>query len=725
MKPEKSAKKWAMKINLILLTVFFCIASLMSLNRIILLQGNARVVNYTGIVRGATQRLVKQEMYGYPNDSLINYLDGIIDELLTGEGANELIYLPDNNYQSIMKSMKTTWLTMKEEILNVRNGVGIHGLFELSEVYFDMADSAVSEAERYSEECVGTTVKALIFLNASFVIVVILLWIFQHKQRQVEMALDSAQNASRAKSEFLSRMSHEIRTPMNGIIGMTAIAQMSLKNENRLVDCLKKIDISSNHLLALLNDVLDMSRIENGKIKINPSEFSLRALLENVTGMYYLQAKDMNIEYETVLMGEIPDKIYGDSLRINQIISNLISNALKFTPEGGLIRMKVSIIHENEGVPMLRLAVSDTGCGIAEKNFTKIFEAFEQESSYVTQNYGGTGLGLSIVKRFTELMGGKISVESKLGIGSIFTVDIPLTACNDEEAQRISYDGKRAIIIGGDSEARSFLNDRLELMGMNTKPVQFGRDALDIISEAHNEGRDFDFCFVNLTNEDMDGLETSRCIRGIEGCEGIRIFLLAYDISDLEQKAKNAGADGVILKPLFRSNIEEALQNIKHRNGTIEACEMNIYGERTENTQPNNNEDMSAQKEYNLEGIKILIVEDNEINMEIASELMMAAGATIARAENGERAVEEFKVSPEGYFDVILMDIQMPVMDGYEATRRIRSMARGDASTVKILAMSANAFVEDVEKSRRAGMDAHISKPMDIDIIFDQIRSVL
>ncbi len=458
--------------------------------------------------------------------------------------------------------------------------------YMLMEVPYEVVDEMTEELSSHLNRN-AITMMATVMLIILLIFCIYLINLRAHSKqleaarRSAEKAQKAAEQASIAKSEFLSRMSHEIRTPMNGIIGMTEIARQNKDDPDKVDDSLKKVALSSKHLMLLINDVLDMSKIESGKIQLKNELFDLQLFLENIENIYSIQAEEKGIDFEISLSGNIDKFVGGDSLRLNQILTNLLSNAFKFTPEGGSITLGISEIKHKEDTVLLSFSVKDTGMGIKEENLDKIFEAFEQENVEVTHKYGGTGLGLSIVKRFLELMGGSISVSSAYGSGSEFVAQLP--------------------------------------------------------------------------------------------------FFVTENSHMIEWK-KGKSADSRI----------------------------------------------AEEKTYNFSGKHILLAEDNEINREIAVELLgSSTGAIIDEAEDGQIAVELFAKSETGHYDLILMDIQMPHMNGFEATRRIRTMERPDAATIPIFAMTANAFAEDEEKSRQAGMNAHLSKPLETSAVLAAINEVL
>lgn len=522
-------------------------------------------------------------------------------------------------------------------------------------------------------------------------------------QKELQNALLAAEKANKAKSEFLSRMSHEIRTPLNGVVGMTIVAMQNLDKKQKVLDSLKKITVSSKQLLVLINDVLDMSKIESGKIEIRKDSFDFRLFIETLTNVIYGQAREKGINYETVLVGDIEEKFSGDSLRLNQVLLNLLSNALKFTPRNGAVTTRISRLREDEENVWLRFEVTDTGCGIAEENYDKIFKAFEQENASITGQYGGTGLGLSISKRFVELMGGTIGVSSKVGTGTCFAVEVPLGKEDSVERQYPKFDKMHALIVDDDLETCAHASILLKKLGVESVWVDNGFEAVAQVERAHDQLADFDICFIDWKMPYIDGLETTRRIRKVVGKDMTLVLITAYDSSEIETEAMEAGADEIICKPLFESTIVDAFNMIGGKSRSREKEEM----------------------EYNFANKRVLIVEDNELNMEIATELVNMTNAYSECAMDGYAALEKYMSSFPHYYDLILMDVQMPGMDGYEVTRKIRASGRPDAETISILAMTADAFAEDVQKSMDAGMNGHINKPIDLDEMMSKMKQLL
>lgn len=552
---------------IIILSVFA--VSAVSMFSIQNLQGDARVINYTGIVRGATQRLIKQELHQVQNDELIEKLDEILEELARGGDRNQLIPLPSEEYQDYIDRMSLSWGNMKEEIMRVRQGADPQKLYQISEDYFILANDAVSSAEKYSERMVSSTAVWLILLNCILIVFIILLLFYQKRQKKIAAELARAESASQEKSRFLSRMSHEIRTPMNGIIGMVEIARLSAGDPEKVEDCLNKIQLSSDYLLSLINDILDMSRIESGKIELYAQTFDLQEFVERLRTMFLQKAEEAGLKFEVSAQIDSPS-VSGDKLRLSQIAVNIISNAIKFTPAGGSVRVRIEQKDLGGQKCSLKITVEDTGIGMTKEFQSRIFEPFEQADSSISHQYGGTGLGLAISHNLIQLMGGDIQIDSEYGRGTVFTICLTLPVVEEE-----------------------------------------------------------------LTR----GEEDVQCC----GQEGL--------------------------------------------------------------------------KDY-----RILLAEDNEMNSEIAVSLLGFKGAEVDQAWNGEEAVKRFVSSAPGTYDVVLMDIQMPVMNGLEASRKIRSSGHAQAGEIPIIGLSANAFEQDRETAQECGMNGYVSKPFDLEKLVALVR---
>ncbi len=526
------------------------------------------------------------------------------------------------------------------------------------------------------------------------------------REHDLRDALYLAQQSSNAKKDFLSRMSHEIRTPMNVIVGMTTIAGTNLDDKDRVKDCLSKIVLSSKHLLALINDVLDMSKIEEGKLSVNHEEFELQQLFESIVPAIYSQAAAKGSVFECNFKNMVSETVIGDSLRMNQILLNLLSNAIKFTPAGGIIRLVVSQAPVKNGHTKLTFLVEDSGIGMSEEFLEHLFTPFEQEDGTVSRKYGGTGLGMAITKNLVGLLGGEIRVKSKQGEGTAFTVELPLEVPEETDKPEIGgWDNLKVLVVDDDEVACTHASMLLKKMGIDADWVQQGSIAVRMVVKAHEDACDYDVCLVDWKMPEMDGIEVTRRVRRELGPDTLVIIISAYDWSEIEKEAKAAGADAFIAKPLFESSLCHVLSA--------------VFGQDRDA-----GEEIKALAE-SLKGKRLLLAEDNKLNREIAVELLKATGAEIICAENGKETVDRFNASAAGYYDLILMDIQMPVMDGYEAARAIRRSSHEDAGRIPILAMTANAFHEDEAEALAAGMNGHIAKPIDVDVLYRTMSEFL
>ena len=521
-------------------------------------------------------------------------------------------------------------------------------------------------------------------------------------------ALAAAEDASKAKTAFLSNMSHEIRTPMNAIIGLDNIALSDPDISSRTRGYLEKIDGSAHHLLGLINDILDVSRIEAGRLTLKNEEFSFSRLLEQVNTMISGQCNDKGLTYECRALNEIDEYYIGDDMKLKQVLINILGNSVKFTPEGGRVELTIEKMNSFDGKTSLRFKMSDTGVGMDKEYIPKLFEAFSQEDSSVSNKYGSTGLGMAITKSIVEMMNGNISVESEKGKGTTFTVTVTLMnsdrAGTDEGMKEIDPHSLTVLVIDDDQVACVHARLVLESVGIPSEFALSGKDALEKIKVREARQEPYNLILVDWKMPDMDGVETTREIRSIVGSDSAIIILTAYNWDDVIEEAKGAGVDSFLAKPLFATNVIEEFKTA---------------------LQKKNKQATEEEHKADLKGRKILLAEDMLVNAEIMMEILKMRDMEVDHAENGKICVDMFSEKPEGYYDAILMDMRMPEMDGLQATKVIREMDRKDAKEIPIIALTANAFDEDVQKSLQAGLNAHLSKPVEPDNLFSTLEHLI
>ena len=521
--------------------------------------------------------------------------------------------------------------------------------------------------------------------------------------KKLRVTARAAETANKAKTDFLSTMSHDIRTPMNAIIGLTTIAEKKLDDREAVSDNLSKIRLASNHLLTLINDILDISKVESGKLNLSPLTFSIVETVQNLMNLSQPMIKGKNIDFSFRINHMDKEYLYADQLRLNQIYINVLSNAIKYTEPGG--RVSVDLREEEsekEGCVRLIYCVADTGIGMSPEFLKKMYEPFSRQTDSRVNSIQGTGLGLAITRQMVELMNGTIDCQSEAGKGTTFTIALDLPVA-EKQLEEMRIEGIDVLIADDDPILLESAVDTLETLGINAEQAQSGMEALEKARHRHEAGKDYDVIILDWKMPDMNGVETIRRIR-TEVDAGIPILLTsAYDWSDIEEEAKEAGANGFIGKPLFRSRLYEKI------NG--------LLGTEAKPLEPE--DDYS-----DLAGMNILIAEDNDINWEIISTMLGMFGVNTERAENGRICVDKMAEAGEGRYDLIFMDVQMPEMNGLDATRQIRKLANKWAASIPIIAMTADAFSENISECLKAGMNGHIAKPIDLKLVIKEIRRI-
>lgn len=510
-------------------------------------------------------------------------------------------------------------------------------------------------------------------------------------------ALLAARQANSAKSDFLSRMSHEIRTPMNAIIGMSAIAAQSIDDEAQVADCIGKIGISARFLLSLINDILDMSRIESGKLLLKSEKIPFDEFVNDINSICYTQAESKGIHYECLVDSNVEDYYIGDAMKLQQIVINILSNAIKFTPPQGRVTLRIRQMKKDKSGASLRFLFHDTGCGISEEFIPHLFDAFAQENSGNTVQYGGTGLGLAICKNLVDMMDGQINVRSIVGAGSEFTVDVRLGITEESKTRylnktHVHFSELKALVVDDDVTVCESAVATLKEMMIESEWVDSGAKAVARVQEKWQAKKFYDLVLVDWKMPEMDGIETARQIRKVVGPDVTIIIMTAYDWANIEHEAKRAGANLLMSKPMFKSTLVSAFEK--------------VFGEHKE-------KETRVAADFRFDGRRVLLAEDHPLNVEVARRLLERKGFAVEHAENGLRALELFATSAVGYYDAILMDIRMPQMDGLQSANAMRHLSKPNSKTIPIVAMTANAFDDDIQRSRAAGMNAHLAKPIE------------
>ena len=529
-------------------------------------------------------------------------------------------------------------------------------------------------------------------------------FLYMHSiNKKLRVMAREAEAANKAKTDFLSTMSHDIRTPMNAIIGLTTIAEKKLDDREAVAENLRKIGLAGNHLLTLINDILDISKVESGKLNLSPLTFSIVETVQNLVNLSQPMIKEKNIDFSFRINRMEKEYLYADQLRLNQIYINILSNAIKYTMPGGSVSVDLrEEDSDKEGCVRLIYRVADTGIGMTPEFLAKMYQPFSRQTDSRVNSIQGTGLGLAITKQMVELMDGTIECQSETGKGTTFTITLDLPIA-EKQLEEMRIDHVDALIADDDPVLLETAADTLESLGIHAEQATTGTEALDMIRRRHEAGNDYGVVILDWKMPDLNGIETIRRIRTEINAEIPILLTSAYDWSDIEDEAKEAGANGFIGKPLFRSRLYEKINE--------------LLGTEAKAVEPE--DDYS-----DLAGMNILIAEDNDINWEIISTMLSMFGITSERAENGRICTEKMAKAGEEQYDLIFMDIQMPEMNGLDATRHIRKLENKWAASIPIIAMTADAFSENVAECLKAGMNGHIAKPIDLKLVIKEIRRI-
>ena len=657
--------------------------------------------------------------------------DFIMDTLHNGKLGNI------NDYYNVRAKGKKDMQTAAQEIFNGKSGY-IEVFSESGQQYLYFYYSPIDENQWHqlgeskdlNRWTVGVTVperealasafkirKLCIFVAAAEVIIFLIyfLWVIRNTNITMEKAileerLVKAENAERAKTMFLSNMSHDIRTPMNAIIGYTTLAAANVEDTPRVKDYLSKILSSGNHLLSLINDILDMSRIESGRVDIEETECSLPDILHDLRNILLNQMHSKKLNFYIDTIDVIDEDIYCDKLHLNQVLLNLLSNAVKFTPEGGSVSLIIKQLHgAPTGYASYEIKVKDTGIGMDPEFMKHVFEPFERESTSTVSGIQGTGLGMAIAKNIIDMMGGTISVSSEQGKGTEYVINIEFRLQADRKQVEVINElvGMRALVVDDDFAICDSVTKMLVQLGLRADWTMYGKEAVLHAKQAQELADEFKAYIIDLYLPDLSGLEVVRQIRREVGEDIPIIILTAYDWTTVEHEAREAGVTAFCNKPIFLSTLRETL---------VSAICADVSG---------SSEEILPKASDDIKGKNLLLVEDNELNREIAVAILSESGFNVECACDGTEAVEKMKNAEPDDYDLILMDVQMPIMDGYEATKAIRAMDDPVKSHIPIIAMTANAFDEDKRNALASGMNDHIAKPLDMDKLFAVLRRYL